>query len=193
MNPLIWIKRFIDAIQPAPPAPSAPEWKPTLAKLPTCRKEVYDIFGNPGDVELDPKWEQKNILNKVLMPGVPNKMRVNYLAEPYFREAFSRATKFQKVGQAGCFNYRHERHNPNLLISYHSWGIAVDIDPDKNKAVQFTKANPKPKPWSPEWMKIWPEGLTKEFVDAFCSVGFVWGGYWPTFADNMHFQLGVKV
>ncbi len=169
-------------------------FKGPLEKLPTNRAEVYELFGNPGDKTLDPAWERKNILNKVMIPGVPNKTRLHRLAQPYVLEAFKRAQAAapdHKIILVGGFNYRHQRHDTDLPLSYHSWGIAVDVNPAQN-AGKYAKDFPGgkiPKPFSKEWREAYPEGLPEEFVRAFCSVGFSWGGDWKSFCDPMHFEL----
>jgi hypothetical protein len=75
-----------------------------------------------------------------------------------------------------------------MPLSYHSWGIAVDIDPDQNYAKTFS-AGATPAPWSPAWKTIWPKGLPQAFVEAMESVGWSWGGRWKGFVDPMHMEF----
>lgn len=178
------------------------DWPPfngPLARLPDNRKEVIAIFGNPGEEFLSPLFEQRSIVKSVI-PGLPRALRCHYLAEPYIREAFRRAQEvapgFFPLEAAGCFNYRPTASNPDLL-SMHSWGIAVDIEPKLNRAITLGKSDPGIEAWSERWLATWPQGLSQAFVRAFQSVGFAWGSDWDEdgstrdhrFLDPMHFEL----
>ena len=99
---------------------------------------------------------------------------------------------------------RHIRHDSANPLSLHSWGVAIDIDPARNKARTVLRGR-APVPWSDEWMDAWPSGVDKDFVTAMESVGFTWGGVWgklggdfaeraarASFLDPMHFELRVR-
>jgi len=184
------------AMTPPPYAPST-EWEPwdgPLARQPKNRTQVYEMFGNPGSGTVNPAWQAANIielhdLNK--LPGVPSKwyVKLHKDIEPYAREGLRRAqisSKYEIV-RFGGFVFRHVQYNSKNPLSYHSWGIAFDVDADRNYAKTFA-AGTKPVPWSPEWMKIWPSGVDQAFVHALASCGFTWGGSWSTFVDPMHFE-----
>lgn len=167
------------------------------------RLDVYRQFGNPGVGKVDPKWERESMVVARNLPGRWNggkgKLYVHRLAEPYLREALRRCQLIRRwtgateewsclnyITRLGCFNFRHQRHDPSRPLSYHSWGIAVDINSEDN-AGKYLKAPPAP--FSPEWRKLWPRGVPEELVRAFESVGWKWGGRWKGYVDNMHFCL----
>jgi hypothetical protein len=167
-----------------------------LDHLPRTRSDVYKIFGNPSNgTKVDKKWVKENIRTfrkEMALPGVPphRYIKIHKLAEPYMREALWRATEAcpdYEITKFACFNYRLMRKSNRL--SYHSWGIAMDINPDENPAIRYKRPEDKPIPFGDEWHVIRPNAMPKKFVDAIKSVGFAWGGDWRTFADDMHFEL----
>ncbi len=182
----------------------------TLLEPPASREEVERVFGRPYLVDydgkplsrVDSKWEKKNIVicqGDAAMPGVPNHYHfpVHRLLEARMREAFRRAQVVcpgHRIAKAWAFNFRHIRHDFRRPLSLHCW-CAVDVNPDENSAVTF-KRGKAPEHFSQAWYKVWPRGLPQEFVDAFLSLGFTWGGDWDrddkpdeSFVDPMHFQF----
>jgi len=74
-------------------------------------------------------------------------------------------------------------------MSYHSWGLAVDIQPRRlgGKAIYWLWESQR----NDDWMLIPLENRWNppDFViGAFEREGFIWGGKWPFF-DNMHFEF----
>jgi hypothetical protein len=73
-------------------------------------------------------------------------------------------------------------------MSYHSWGLAVDIQPKRlsGKAIYWLWEMERNK----DWMLVplenrWNPPL--QVIEAFEKEGFIWGGKWPVY-DNMHFE-----
>lgn len=156
------------------------------------------LYGDPGlhRSEPDPAWVKANIVTSQganAMPGVPRKwyFQCHRLVEDQLRRAFAAARTAAPgyhIERAASFVFRHMRHDNSLPLSLHSWGVAVDIDAADNAAHTFTPGT-CPEPWSPAWMKLWPHGLPRAFVEAFEAQGFEWGGRWTGYCDPMHFQV----
>lgn len=69
----------------------------------------------------------------------------------------------------GCFSFRPQRSGTKL--SAHSWGIAIDLNPELNQ--QGTAGH-----------------MDRKIVEIFAGAGFVWGGAWQgRRCDPMHFQF----
>lgn len=182
MNLLGWLK---------PAASAAPLLTPRAA---------IARYGNPGTgMTPDPAWVKAHIVtcrdehgDHPSMPGVPARFyfQTHRLVEPAMRRAFAAAQAAcptYEIDRAASFVFRHQRHDPSRPLSLHSWGIATDIDADRNSARTFKGATPAP--FSPLWRSIWPDGLPQAFVEAFEAEGFVWGGRWRGFVDPQHFQI----
>lgn len=161
-------------------------------------KLATELYGKP-DGDPHGAWAKANIVycggggkaERPAMPGVPPHLwfAVHRRAEPKLRAAFTAA--FAATGyhaaSAGCWVYRHQRHDNNLPLSNHSWGAAVDIDAKLNPGRYHLEHTA---PWSHAWHEVYPHGLPRAYVEAFLSVGGItWGGSWPSFRDPMHFEV----
>jgi hypothetical protein len=91
------------------------------------------------------------------------------------------------IGSVGGYNWREIRGTHRM--SYHSWGLAVDIQPKilENKVIYWLWEQA----YNDRWMLVplerrWypPEAV----IRAFENEGFTWGGKWPLY-DNMHFEF----
>ena len=72
----------------------------------------------------------------------------------------------------GCYNFRRKRGLAGL--STHAYGIAIDLDPDRNGL-------------GVKWEK--DKGMMPEaIVEIFERHGWTWGGRWKNRPDPMHFQ-----
>ncbi|MCL2761801.1 MAG: M15 family metallopeptidase [Treponema sp.] len=91
------------------------------------------------------------------------------------------------IGSIGGYSWREIAGTQRM--SYHSWGLAIDIQPKRlgGKAIywlweqQRNKDNWMLVPLKDRWIPPLP------VIEAFEKEGFVWGGKWP-FYDNMHFE-----
>jgi hypothetical protein len=184
-----------EEMEPAPPLDAEPADYDHPYQIPTNRKEVIEIYGDCGQTKLGPKWEKQNMTLVKNLPGSWNKgkgrMYCHKKMAPALQEALRRCEAYgvlDYIERMGCFKWRHIQHNPKKPLSYHSWGIAVDINPPDNKLKRY-KQGAAPKPWSDKWWATWPKGVPEKLVQAFEESGFTWGGRWTRTPDNMHFQL----
>ncbi len=164
-------------------------WTPGSLDSVLSTIEVKETFGEfamvrrsgsrNGDIEIDPAWQQRNIV-RVELPIVGT-INCNKKLEEPLREAFQ---ELYDAGIAalidlddtrragGCFNSREIRTTSGRTgrnLSRHSWGIAIDL-------------NPSASPYGAD-----PQ-VDARLVDVMRRHGFAWGGTWP-FPDGMHFEF----
>lgn len=157
------------------------------------QSEIDAFYGNPrglGD-EVNPRWEADNIVRirapwTMTFEGAPiSSIRVHKRCAEAFQRAFGRIWDAAGRDQAtviawgasiysGAFLYR-TMHGSSRL-SMHSWGCAIDLDPDRNAHHDL-----KPRFGRPPQSAV---------VAAFEAEGAVWGGRWAGRSrDGMHFQF----
>lgn len=201
--------RQVDKFDYAPTEPPLmkveewPKWDGPLGKLPRTRAETIAVFGNPGVGKVDRKWKSKNLIVAKNIPLSPHKkdrrLYCHRLAEPYIREGLRRVSVSCpdfKITTLGCFNFRHQRHDPRRPLSEHAFATALDINHGQNRGIYF-KRGEAPGMFSDEWWDTWPEGIPEAAVRALQSVGFAWGADWDEdgetadhrYMDPMHFEL----
>lgn len=155
------------------------------------QSKCNDYYGNPRGRNDQPnaQWEANNII-RVTPPypmtyaGTPvRSIRIHKFCSEALLEALNSIKTF--VGNdtkllaesgasiyGGAYNYRLMRGGNQL--SMHSWGCAIDLDPERN-AFHDSQPNFARYPF---------------VVKAFEDVGAVWGGRWKgRSADGMHFQF----
>lgn len=168
-------------------------WRGPTNAYPSSYASRKKVFGAPQIA--DSEWYRDNIVETFgqnRMPGMPGwqYIKVHRLVEPYAREGFRRAAQGSdyRVTRCGSWNLRSTRFAGGSWSS-HAYGIAFDINPRQNKAIDFGELGEEPpEPWSERWMEIWPRGVDRSFVQAMASVGFRWGGRYSSFKDPMHFE-----
>ena len=155
---------------------------------PSGLAEITATFGNISqyirpDGTLSPDWEENNIgLIQLPFPMVlawdhavsVTHMRCHKLMMPVFSDVLNQILQ-QGLDSlvsffGGCYMYRPERASHRLSV--HSWGIAIDLDPETNKMGTAGDIDPR-------------------VVSIFKSAGFTWGGDFLNEArkDPMHFQF----
>ena len=154
---------------------------------PRGRDQIIETFGDifsyiRPDHTLDPKWQLDSLVTIPLPFSLPlswdparqvQHMTCHKLLSPVFEEVFqtisSEGLQSQLTSFGGCFSFRPERNGTRL--SSHSWGIAIDLNPESNQ--QGTAGNMDP-----------------SVVSIFRNAGFTWGGEWQgRTRDPMHFQF----
>lgn len=160
------------------------------------QSECDEFYGNPRN-KRDPSaasdaWETANIVRikppfLITYDGKPYKsgirihkkcadslMRIFEDIWDYADQQQSVVDKWGASIYGGAYNYRLMRGSSRL--SMHSWGCAIDLDPDRNSFHDTT-----------------PNFANAPFViRAFEEAGWVWGGRWSgRSCDGMHFQAAI--
>ncbi len=149
--------------------------------------QIKETFGDilsyiNDDGSLDPRWETGQLARAALPFGVPlswdpgksvTKLYCHKTLIAVFPAIFAeiekQGLKDQIKTYGGCFNFRSKRTSGKL--STHSWGIAIDLNPD---------TNPQGKPGD----------MHPGIVEVFRQFNFTWGGDWSGKSkDPMHFQF----
>ena len=157
------------------------------------QSECDAFYGNPRNSRdpsrASPKWESENLVRVkppfvVYYEGKPVRagMLVHEKVADSLMKVFTAIWKKSGESQAkvdawgisnyaGAYNFRMMRGSSRL--SMHSWGCALDFDPDRNGMGDTT----------PHFAEV------PEVVAAFEAEGWVWGGRWSgKSCDGMHFQ-----
>ena len=165
-----------------------------MPKLPRGRVQAIAMFGFPGKKKPTRKFK-KNLKVMTGLKGRWNggkgRLYLHKHAEHYLRKALNLAEArgcLDEIYKIGAYNHRHQRHDPNRPLSYHAYGIAIDVNAGENRARTFRRGL-APKPFSDEWFEVWPDSMSEELVSCFEDAGWFWGGRWSRFKDPMHFQL----
>lgn len=175
--------------------PSAPDLKPSAVPLPRaaawpaapagfqgvrdCYGDILGFIGDDGNI--DPRWEASRIVRQVLPFAIPlawdtsksaTGIRCHKLLAPLFEEVFrqivARGLQSAVKTYGGCYQFRAKRNG--VKPSTHSWGIAIDLNPNTNAMGSAGDMDPR-------------------LVELFEGLGFVWGGRWAGRGkDPMHFQ-----
>lgn len=146
-----------------------------IVQIPNGLDEIMALYGSLDD----PEFERVNIVlfrlpYPLLYAGLPMRLsRCHRLAEEHFRGAFQAILDAGLDGQVqqygGIYNRRQIRGAASHP-STHSWGIAVDLEPERYPLGSV-------------------ERFADEIVQIFHTYGFMYGGDFRSRKDPMHFQL----
>ena len=109
-------------------------------------------------------WDRTKVVSQLLCH-----VKLREVFPAVLTAVVDRGLQAQITTYGGCFNFRPKRTSGKL--STHSWGIAIDLNPETN--AQGSAGNMSP-----------------AVVETFQEFGFKWGGDWPRGnKDPMHFQF----
>ena len=93
-----------------------------------------------------------------------------------------------------AFNYRDVVDSKGVL-SKHSYGVAIDINPIQNPYIKGKKISPAAGKSYVNRKKVQKGMITKNDVcyKAFKDRGWTWGGEWKTMKDYQHFQKSIPI
>jgi len=166
---------------------SGPAAVPQGLVAPAGLEQIIAAFGNiydylQSDGSLDPRWESDQLGRAPLPFSLPLSWDQTKMAKsvychkkliPVFTDVFTavqgEGLESRLTTYGGCYNFRGKRTGGKL--STHSWGIAIDLNPETN--AQGSSGN-----------------MDEGIVDIFRRFGFKWGGDWTgKTKDPMHFQF----
>lgn len=136
---------------------------------------------NPdGTIQQDPSWVRRYIV-RTRVP-ILKWVTCHRMMVPQLRAALAdveRAGLASKIdlddfgSSGGCYVARKMLWDPNLPVSMHAWGLAIDFNVAGNQYGARPTMDPR-------------------IVEIFERWGFRWGGRWQT-PDGMHFELAALV
>jgi hypothetical protein len=139
------------------------------------QEELARIFGNPGTLSSHKEMEA----NLVSVDFLGHSVLINKLAAPCLKavvDEIQAQNVSYKIRKMGCYRYDSNNGSSNIwLKSYHTYGVACDINWDTN-------------PWSGDGSPK-PYDLPQSYIKAFHNHGFTWGGNWQSVKDYMHFEF----
>ncbi|MFA6492890.1 MAG: M15 family metallopeptidase [Patescibacteria group bacterium] len=126
-------------------------------------RDISSFFGKPGtNLESYNLFGNEVLINKLVAPYLDHIQKdVNDAKTGYNFTNIQTYNNRSKVGGGGK--------------SLHSWGIAIDINPEAN-------------PYQPGNYGPSQTDIPQVVIDIFKKYGFAWGGDWPGERDAMHFE-----
>jgi hypothetical protein len=125
-----------------------------------------------GELEPDERWKAANLVTREvpLLGSVTCHRRLMPQLVGALEELAATGDGPEAVGSGyeGCYVPRFINRDPTRALSYHSWGVAIDVNAERNPF----GAPPDQDPRLVEVMERW---------------GFSWGGRWEV-PDGMHFE-----
>jgi D-alanyl-D-alanine carboxypeptidase len=144
-------------------------------------RQVYGDISVSGDQVVGPTWwESVNMVHVDNLPmWGPRRLYVHKKIVPMLHEALAECERLggYELRTLGCFAPRMKRSSPTLSV--HSWGAAVDINADDNPPMRIR---------TPDDLLMRRKTIPDEWVAAFKSIGWAWGGDFSSYWDPMHFQ-----
>ncbi len=168
--------------RPEPPDPGLIELAP-----PHGLQEIYDTFGDitkyiKADGTISQRWETEKLTATTIPFSIPLSWKLDQktskischkklkkIITAVFTKIEDEGLKDEVKTYGGCYCFRPIRGG--VKFSTHSWGIAIDLNPNTNPMGSKGDMNP-------------------DIVTIFRQYGFKWGGDWAgRRKDPMHFQF----
>ncbi len=145
--------------------------------------EVKRVFGDPiivkeeknGFVTLDGTWRQANLvtIEVPLIKSLTCHKKLAILFTNFWNDIAKRYSQYIDIEDTrrdgGVYCSRHINFDKKKPLSFHSWGIAIDINPSSNKVGT-------------------PGNMPFELVILAEAYGLYWGGNFST-RDPMHMEV----
>lgn len=154
--------------------------------IPVGMKQLIKQFGDnkvtllsKGNCMGNPQWEAENLVILRNVCGTKCSIQLHRKVADHFEKSLGEAidaVPSYRIRMLGGYCARHQRNDPTLPLSVHSYGAAFDINWDNN----------------PMAKKLITDLPTK-FIEAFERNGWEWGGRWKSIKDSMHFQFAKEV
>lgn len=93
-------------------------------------------------------------------------------------------TLSMKDNNSSCFNYR--KISGAKILSKHSYGRAIDINPFQNPRITNGKSEPANSKYTPGKPGVLSNNSA--IVNEFIKLGWKWGGNWKRSKDYQHFE-----
>lgn len=137
--------------------------------------QLAQLFGDPGTKDNHPAMDAN--LTHVDFNG--HDVLINNKAAGCLKAVaadISASGSTYKIRMMGCYRFDSDNGTSNIgLRSYHTYGVACDINWDTNPFVESGADT--------------PHDMPQEFIQAFYNHGFTWGGNWNKPKDYMHFEF----
>ena len=160
-------------------------------QIPNGYTEVITAYGDPqfDGHTVSPKWESANMIVIRNIPCGIGKLYVHKNIAAPLMNALGACERLQDgyiIERIGCFAPRFQRGSTSA-VSLHTFGIAVDINPERNMLVFPCELN-DPRRTDPRYSNI-----PRAWIDAFEAEGWFWGGRFKHRFDPMHLQFATGV
>lgn len=158
-----------------------------MMEIPNGRLEINQVYGNPdGYLNNKEAWERDMLAtrslkypllwayssDKIMVSRIKAHKNVVDLFVECLAKCVETGLPADRMSYGGIYAWRPKRSG--ISLSTHTWGIAVDIDPIRNK-----------------WKRSYDKGLSMihpKIIRIFVDAGARWGGEFPR-PDCMHFQF----
>lgn len=140
--------------------------------------ETSEIFKDKGtDCFINRYGKQASEIRTVNATFLGKQYQVQSEVAQALQNAQSQITSTSYIiKDGGGYNWRANVNNPKKL-SLHSFGVAIDINPDQNPNYKKTSAG-----------EICKTDIPTDIINALRNNGFKWGGDFSTVCDSMHFE-----